>query len=91
MFSAVRGSTSRLRDQELYSHLRLTDSILQDRLRPEPALALLWQIFSFEGPAAVRAFGWWRLCERVQDCLLNGWETWLRRWTRDSFFPLSRA
>lgn len=55
------------------------------------SLALLWQLIRIEGFAAVRAAGWWRLRECVEDCVTEGGEAWLRWRPEDSFSPLGFA
>ena len=57
-------------------------------------LALLWQIYSRRCLLQIhfwqcgqRCFGGWAI--RVEDGLPHGWQSWLRRWAVNSFFPVS--
>jgi hypothetical protein len=38
---------------------------------------------------AMRATLLWWLGDKFEDGLPHGWQSWLRRWTVDSFFPVS--
>jgi hypothetical protein len=38
---------------------------------------------------AMRATLLWWLGDKFEDGLPHGWQSWLRRWAVDSFFPVS--